>query len=120
MTLRKFTHFFTLRWSYKWNVDTSIVFFSTGYIPNVTRNSLTAVSELVTYDVIKEKIIHHNLMTDNFPCHVVSGLSAGICSQVLEGLNCWCHFFYCDRPLSVVRRRASSVVRRASSVNFFT
>jgi len=34
---------------------------------------------------------------------------------------------YCDRPLSVVRRRPSSVVRRAacgvrrpSSVNFFT
>jgi len=27
---------------------------------------------------------------------------------------------YCDRSLSVVRRRASSVVRRASSVNFFT
>ena len=26
---------------------------------------------------------------------------------------------YCDRPLSVVRRRASSVVRRASSVNLF-
>jgi len=27
---------------------------------------------------------------------------------------------YCDRPLSVVRRRPSSVVRRPSSVNFFT
>jgi len=27
---------------------------------------------------------------------------------------------YCDRPLSVVRRCASSVIRRASSLNFFT
>jgi len=27
---------------------------------------------------------------------------------------------YCDRPLSVVRHRLSSVVRRASCVNFFT
>jgi len=27
---------------------------------------------------------------------------------------------YCDRPLFVFRRRASSVVRRASCVNFFT
>ncbi|XP_052810692.1 mitochondrial uncoupling protein 2-like [Mya arenaria] len=54
-----------------------------GYVPNVIRNTITGVCELVTYDLIKEKILSMNLMTDSFPCHVVSGFSAGFVATVV-------------------------------------
>ncbi|XP_052811227.1 mitochondrial uncoupling protein 3-like [Mya arenaria] len=67
-----------------------------GYLPNVTRNSVTGVSELVTYDVIKEMIIQRHWMTDNFPCHVVSGFSAGFVATVVAS------------PVDVVKTRYMS------------
>ncbi|KAL4231567.1 oxidative phosphorylation uncoupler [Mactra antiquata] len=54
-----------------------------GYFPNVTRNSITNMSEIVSYDMIKEYILHHGHMTDNFPCHVVCGFSAGFVATVI-------------------------------------
>ena len=68
----------------------------TGYVPNVIRNSITGVSELVTYDLIKQQILHHRLMTDNFPCHVVSGFSAGFVATVVSS------------PVDVVKTRYMS------------
>lgn len=34
-----------------------------GCLPNITRNAIVNCSELVTYDIIKELILKHNLMT---------------------------------------------------------
>ena len=54
------------------------------------------MSELVSYDIIKEKLLKHNLMTDNFPCHVVSGLGAGFIATVVSS------------PVDVVKTRFMS------------
>lgn len=51
-----------------------------GCFPNMTRNALVNVGELVTYDIIKEKLIHSNLLTDGVPCHFVSAFGAGFCA----------------------------------------
>lgn len=76
------------------------------------RNSITGVSELVTYDLIKEQILRHGLMTDNFPCHVLSGFGAGFVATVVSS------------PVDVVKTRYmsagvgeySSVIQCASTL----
>ncbi|NP_001088647.1 uncoupling protein 1 S homeolog [Xenopus laevis] len=54
-----------------------------GTFPNVTRNAIVNCTELVTYDLIKENLLHHKLMTDNLPCHFVSAFGAGFCTTVI-------------------------------------
>jgi solute carrier family 25 (mitochondrial uncoupling protein), member 8/9 len=49
-----------------------------GTFPNVGRNAIVNVSEIVCYDIIKESILQYNLMTDNIPCHFVSAVIAGL------------------------------------------
>ncbi|XP_038617817.1 mitochondrial uncoupling protein 3-like [Tachyglossus aculeatus] len=54
-----------------------------GIMPNITRNAIVNCAEMVTYDLIKESLIDHHLMTDNFPCHFASAFSAGFCATVV-------------------------------------
>ncbi|XP_064144757.1 putative mitochondrial transporter UCP3 isoform X3 [Loxodonta africana] len=54
-----------------------------GTLPNVTRNAIVNCAEMVTYDIIKEKLLDYHLLTDNFPCHFVSAFGAGFCATVV-------------------------------------
>ncbi|KAJ6664805.1 hypothetical protein lerEdw1_005777 [Lerista edwardsae] len=54
-----------------------------GTLPNITRNAIVNCGELVTYDLIKEALLRHHLMTDNFPCHFVAAFGAGFCATVV-------------------------------------
>ncbi|XP_029949959.1 mitochondrial brown fat uncoupling protein 1 isoform X1 [Salarias fasciatus] len=54
-----------------------------GTLPNITRNALVNCTELVTYDLIKEAILRHNLLSDNLPCHFVSAFGAGFATTVI-------------------------------------
>ncbi|XP_068126004.1 mitochondrial brown fat uncoupling protein 1 [Hyperolius riggenbachi] len=54
-----------------------------GTFPNVTRNAIVNCTELVTYDLIKEALLQHRLMTDNLPCHFTSAFGAGFCTTVI-------------------------------------
>ncbi|XP_061574160.1 mitochondrial brown fat uncoupling protein 1 [Cololabis saira] len=54
-----------------------------GTLPNITRNALVNSTELVTYDLIKEAILKHNLLTDNLPCHFLSAFGAGFVTTVI-------------------------------------
>ncbi|XP_046901617.1 mitochondrial brown fat uncoupling protein 1 [Hypomesus transpacificus] len=54
-----------------------------GTLPNITRNALVNCTELVTYDLIKEAILTHKLMSDNLPCHFVSAFGAGFVTTVI-------------------------------------
>nr|XP_033795630.1 mitochondrial brown fat uncoupling protein 1 [Geotrypetes seraphini] len=54
-----------------------------GTLPNVTRNAIVNCAELVTYDLIKDALLQHKLMTDNLPCHFVSAFGAGFCTTVI-------------------------------------
>lgn len=48
-----------------------------GTSPNIGRNAIVNVSEIVCYDVIKDTILRRKLMQDNIFCHFVSALAAG-------------------------------------------
>ncbi|XP_068122729.1 putative mitochondrial transporter UCP3 isoform X2 [Hyperolius riggenbachi] len=54
-----------------------------GTMPNIARNAIVNCAELVTYDLIKEAILNHQLMTDNLPCHFVAAFGAGFCATVV-------------------------------------
>ncbi|CAL8401616.1 unnamed protein product [Boreogadus saida] len=54
-----------------------------GCLPNITRNAIVNCAELVTYDLIKELILKHQLMTDNLPCHFSAAFAAGFCTTVV-------------------------------------
>ena len=48
-----------------------------GCLPNIGRNAIVNVSEIVCYDLVKESIIRRGIMTDNIPCHFTSAIIAG-------------------------------------------
>ena len=41
------------------------------------RNSIVNVTELVSYDLIKEQLLTRRLLADALPCHVTSAVCAG-------------------------------------------
>nr|CAD7200999.1 unnamed protein product [Timema douglasi] len=54
-----------------------------GTFPNVSRNAIVNVSEIVCYDIIKDMILSHNLLDDSVPCHFTSAVIAGKTSNLL-------------------------------------
>ncbi|XP_065561954.1 dicarboxylate carrier SLC25A8-like [Artemia franciscana] len=54
-----------------------------GTLPNVTRNAIVNVAEIVCYDVFKDLIIRHGLLDDNIPCHFSAAVAAGFCTTVV-------------------------------------
>ncbi|XP_069671964.1 dicarboxylate carrier UCP2-like [Periplaneta americana] len=53
-----------------------------GTFPNVSRNAIVNVSEIVCYDIIKDLILQYELMTDSVPCHFTSAVIAGFCTTI--------------------------------------
>ncbi|GAA6107612.1 mitochondrial uncoupling protein 2-like [Tachysurus ichikawai] len=78
-----------------------------GVIPNITRNAIVNCAELVTYDIIKELILKHNLMTDNLPCHLTAAFGAGFCTTIVAS------------PVDVVKTRFmnSTTGQYSSAIN---
>ncbi|KAB0791690.1 hypothetical protein PPYR_03490 [Photinus pyralis] len=64
-----------------------------GTLPNIGRNAIVNVSEIVCYDLIKDTIIYYGLMKDGVPLHLTSGLVAGFCTTVVAS------------PIDVVKTR---------------
>lgn len=54
-----------------------------GTAPNIARNAIVNCSELVTYDFIKDLLLHSTPMTDTLPCHFVSAFGAGLVTTVI-------------------------------------
>ncbi|KAK4877995.1 hypothetical protein RN001_010501 [Aquatica leii] len=54
-----------------------------GTFPNVSRNAIVNVSEIVCYDLIKDIFLQYNLMKDGIPLHFASAVVAGFCTTVV-------------------------------------
>lgn len=54
-----------------------------GTFPNVSRNAIVNVSEIVCYDIIKDTILHYHLINDGIPLHLASAMVAGFCTTVV-------------------------------------
>lgn len=51
-------------------------------MPNVSRNVIVNVAEIVCYDVIKEKLLQSGLLNDGIPCHLSAAVAAGLCTTI--------------------------------------
>ncbi|XP_066585237.1 dicarboxylate carrier UCP2-like [Prorops nasuta] len=54
-----------------------------GTIPNISRNAIVNVSEIVCYDVIKDIIIDSGYLRDGIPCHLSAAVAAGLCTTLM-------------------------------------
>lgn len=54
-----------------------------GVAPNVMRNAIVNATELVSYDLIKEALLHYQVLSDNMPCHFLSAFGAGFCTTCM-------------------------------------
>lgn len=54
-----------------------------GTLPNIGRNAIVNVAEIVCYDLVKDCILRKGLMQDNIPCHFTSAVVAGFCAVVV-------------------------------------
>lgn len=57
--------------------------FKSGTLPNIGRNAIINVAEIVCYDIVKDTILRRSLMQDAMPCHFVSAVIAGFCATVV-------------------------------------
>lgn len=76
-----------------------------GLGPNIARNSVVNVAELVCYDSIKDALIRKSILRDGFICHFTSAFSAGFCATLVAS------------PIDVVKTRYMNATEgRYSSV----
>lgn len=61
----------------------------TGTFPNISRNAIVNVSEIVCYDVIKDTLIYYSLMKDGVPLHFTSAVIAG--TQIITFHHTYLH-----------------------------
>ena len=57
--------------------------FIAGTSPNIARTTIVNACELVSYDIIKEKILALRILSDNMPCHFLSAFGAGFVTTVV-------------------------------------
>ncbi|XP_055692661.1 dicarboxylate carrier SLC25A8-like [Lutzomyia longipalpis] len=53
-----------------------------GTLPNVGRNAIVNVAEIVCYDIIKECLLKYTPMEDAIPCHFTAAVIAGFATTV--------------------------------------
>lgn len=53
-----------------------------GTVPNITRNGIVNVAEIVCYDIIKDFLLEHNYVRDGIPCHLTAAVAAGLCTTL--------------------------------------
>lgn len=54
-----------------------------GTLPNIARNCIINVGEIVVYDITKEAFINYGLFKDGIPCHFSAAVVAGFCATVV-------------------------------------
>lgn len=54
-----------------------------GTLPNISRNAIVNVAEIVCYDLFKEYILNSGLLKDGVPCHFSAAVAAGFCTTVV-------------------------------------
>ena len=54
-----------------------------GTLPNIARNVIINIGEIVVYDVTKDALISNGLFKDGIPCHFTSAVVAGFCATII-------------------------------------
>lgn len=51
-------------------------------MPNISRNAIVNVAEIVCYDIIKDFILEYGYLRDGIPCHITAAVAAGLCTTL--------------------------------------
>lgn len=51
-------------------------------MPNISRNAIVNVAEIVCYDIIKDLILASGYLRDGIPCHLTAATVAGLCTTL--------------------------------------
>lgn len=51
-------------------------------MPNISRNVIVNVAEIVCYDIIKDLILASGYLRDGIPCHLTAATAAGLCTTM--------------------------------------
>jgi solute carrier family 25 (mitochondrial uncoupling protein), member 8/9 len=64
-----------------------------GAMPNIGRNAVVNVAEIVCYDIVKDSLLKYTAFDDNIKCHFTAAFIAGFCTTVVAS------------PIDVVKTR---------------
>ncbi|KAK2702522.1 hypothetical protein QYM36_018868 [Artemia franciscana] len=72
-------------------------------LPNVARNSIVSVAEIVCYDVFKHQIIKNRILADGVPCYFSAAVIAGFSATLVAS------------PVDVVKTRSMNNIGKYKS-----
>ena len=52
-------------------------------MPNIARNCIVNIGEIVVYDVCKEALLSNRILPDGIPCHFTAAVMAGFCATLV-------------------------------------
>ena len=52
-------------------------------MPNIARNCIVNIGEIVVYDVCKEALLSNKILSDGIPCHFTAAVMAGFCATLV-------------------------------------
>ena len=52
-------------------------------MPNIARNCIVNIGEIVVYDVCKEALLSNRILSDGIPCHFTAAVMAGFCATLV-------------------------------------
>jgi solute carrier family 25 (mitochondrial uncoupling protein), member 8/9 len=70
-----------------------------GAMPNIGRNAVVNVAEIVCYDIVKDSLLKYTTFEDNIKCHFTAAFIAGFCTTVVAS------------PIDVVKTRYMNASR---------
>jgi len=74
-----------------------------GTVPNIVRNCIINVGEIVVYDFVKDELTKSGTMRDGIPCHFVSATMAGLAATLLASPADVIKTRYMNSPQGVYR-----------------
>ena len=52
-------------------------------MPNIARNCIVNIGEIVVYDVCKEVLLSNRILSDGIPCHFTAAVMAGFTATLV-------------------------------------
>jgi len=90
-----------------------------GTMPNIARNCIINIGEIVVYDVCKEALVKNKVMADGIPCHFTAAVAAGFCATLVASPVDVVKTRFMNSPEGRYRGALSCAMETARNEGFF-